>query len=108
MSLYNIPDDYELSAGEVNNIVYITCRHTCDWTMREADLAVCDMLRDKTLRGDAAVENLLEVATEYVWDHIMGEPEDPTQKQLADHIRTGLTMWFQDATPAERQDISTS
>ena len=58
--------------------------------------------RDKKARGQEAVENLLEVATEYVWDHICGEPEEPSQEQLFDAMVPLLNEWFSKTTPEER------
>lgn len=97
-----LPEGYELSDGEVDNIVYLTCKYTIGWGMRACDKAVCDMMRDKKARGQEAVENLLEVATEYVWDHICGEPEEPSQEQLFDAMVPLLNEWFSKTTPEER------
>lgn len=101
-----IPQDYVPSAGEINNIVYLCCSYTVGWPMRATDLAVCEMMRDKTLTGQAAIENLVQVACEYVWDHICGEPEEPSVEQLTDHMHSVMEKWYEHTTPEERADIS--
>ena len=102
--ILGLPKDYQLTAGEINNIVYVTCKHTVGWPMRSADLAICQMMCDKNLKGDESVANLLEVTCEYLWDHICGEPEDFTPEDLVKHIEPGIVDWFQKTTQEERSN----
>lgn len=102
--ILGLPNDYQLTAGEINNIVYITCKSTVGWPMRSADLAICQMMRDSNLRGDESVTNLVEVTCEYVWDHICGESSEFTAEDLVKHMEPGLVDWFQKTTQEERSD----
>lgn len=101
LSKIDLPADYRLSDGEVDNIVYLVCKYTVGWPMRQADKAVCQMMMGD-VKGPEAVAKLVEVATEYVWDHICGEPDEPTQEQLFEHIAPVIADWFGKTTPAER------
>ena len=98
----NLPENYQPSEGEINNIVYLCCKYTVGWPMRTADLAICNMMRDKTLTGQPAIENLLQVTTEYIWDHICGEPEEPSTEQLTTHMQPILQEWYNNTTPEQR------
>jgi hypothetical protein len=99
-----VPNDYTPSAGEVNNIVYLTCKHTCGWPMRMADLAVCTMMAGE-MKGQEGLQKLFEVTIEYVWDHICGEPEETTTDDFAKHLGPILEEWFQKTTPEDRAKI---
>jgi hypothetical protein len=98
-----LPIDYRLTEGEIDNIVYLTCKYTVCWSMREVDKTVCKMMAGDGL-GIAYLRKLVRVTCEYVWDHISGEPEEPTQEQLYDHMAPILTEWFKTSTQAERSN----
>jgi hypothetical protein len=100
---YNVPDDYKLGPGEINNIVYLICKHTCGWPMRAADLAVCNMMRDQSASGSQEIQSLIEVTVEYVWDHIMGEPYAPSQEMILQHIQPMLQHWYETTPQADRE-----
>jgi len=96
-----IPDDYVPSEGELNNFVYIICKYTVGWGMRQTDLAVCLQMAGDT-KGNSGLSRLCETTCEYLWDHICGEPEDPTPEILFDHIKPMLQEWFEKSTVEER------
>ena len=93
MTDLNLPSNYELSGGEIDNIVYLVCKYTCDFSMRQADLQVCILLTGKG-QGPEHVEKLVKTSCEYVWDHIMGEPEECSPESLYDHMMPMITTWF--------------
>ena len=97
----SLPEGYKPSEGEINNFVYLVCKYTVGWMMRGADLAVCQMMTGPIV-GKQGLEKLLEQTTEYVWDHICGEPEEPTAEQLALHMKPVLEEWYSKSTPEER------
>lgn len=96
-----VPDDYEPTPGEINNLVYLTCKYTIGWGMRAADLAVVQTMVPEP-RGAAGVTELLERTCEYLWDHIAGEPDEFTPAQLVEHMRPVLEEWYAGTTPEER------
>ena len=104
-----LPSDYLPSQGELNNVCYVVCRYGANWPMRSTDLAVCLFMIDRAireLRGDPLVSEFLWVVCDYVWDHILGEPESPTVEQLFDYIRPGIEEWYRVTDPEARSVIA--
>lgn len=99
-----VPDDYVPSEGELNNIVYLVCKYTANWPMRTADLSVCLLMAggQEEIIGNEGLTRLVEQTCEYVWDHICGEPEEPTADQFFDHIKPILQHWYSNTTPEDR------
>jgi len=50
-----------------------------DFSMRESDFKILEMLEG----GDGSMESLINATAEYAWDHILGEPANPSAKQIA-------------------------
>jgi hypothetical protein len=100
----NLPDDYKPSAGELDNIVYLVCKYTIGWQMRQCDLAVCVMMAggQDAIVGNAGLTKLVEVTCEYAWDHLSGEPNTFSPEQLFDHIKPALQGWYQNTDAEER------
>jgi hypothetical protein len=74
------------TTGELSNIVYIAMKHLAGWQMRQCDLGVVlTMSTPKNLKelDEAFVPSLAE----YIWDHLMGEPEEVTTEDLEYGIR---------------------
>jgi hypothetical protein len=102
-----VADDYAPSNGELNNLVYLTCKYTVGWGMRQTDLAVCLMMAggEEEIRGNKGLSNLCWVTCEYLWDHVAGEPTDINPEQLFDHIKPALQTWYENQTPEQRSSI---
>ena len=45
-----VPDDYEPSAGELDNLIYLVLKYTISGQMRQADKHVCLMMAGTTVR----------------------------------------------------------
>jgi hypothetical protein len=74
------------TAGELNNIVYLTMKYLAGWQMRQCDLGVVlAMNTPKSLKE--LDEAFVPVLAEYVWDHLMGEPDEVTTEDLEYGIR---------------------
>lgn len=99
-----LPEDYKPSDGEINNIVYLTCKYTCEWPMRAVDLKVCSLMVGE-IKGDAGITKLVETTCEYLWDHICGEPDEVSPQTFEEHMRPILTEWYKIMTPEERASI---
>lgn len=112
-----INDDYIPSDGELNNFVYLTCKYTVQWPMRQTDLAVClelaksrfgeDVQAGQTqpvglIKGVEGLTRLLEVTCEYIWDHIAGEPDEFSPDDLFYHMKPILQEWYANTTIEER------
>lgn len=102
-----VADDYVPSPGELDNFVYLTCKYTVGWPMRKADLAVCLMMaapEGGKIVGNAGLSRLASVACDYLWDHICGEPEEPTAEKLREHMKPILQDWYMSTTAEERSN----
>lgn len=97
-----LPADYELSPGEVDNVIYLTCKYTVGWGMRQADKAVVLALLEGGTKGSDCVHRLVQTTCEYLWDHIAGEPDDVTPAQLYEHMVEPLKEWFRTTDQATR------
>jgi hypothetical protein len=98
-----IPHDYRLEDGEIDNLVYLTCKYSASWGMRAADLAVCQMLAGSPLFGESGVSRLVNVTTRYLWDHILGEPGGTYADDMYAHMVPMLEEWYRLASPEERK-----
>lgn len=103
---FGLADNYRLTDGEINNVVYLTCRFTVDWSMRGCDLAVCRMLVGGEIVGDSGVLRLIEETCEYVWDHICGETDEFTPEQLIEHMIPPMVKFFTEHGVAYRSNCS--
>ena len=105
-----IPDNYKPSYGELDNVVYITCKYTINWPMRMADLAVVLSIAGgpDNIVGDKGISNLVSITTDYLYDHVMGKPKSPTSEQLFNHIQPMLFDWYENTTPEERANTESA
>lgn len=62
--------------NELNNLCYLSCKYICGWSMRECDLAVVRQL------GGNDLEKFKEALADYIWDHLMGEPDEISQEEV--------------------------
>ncbi len=102
-----VADDYKPSTGEINNFVYLIMKYTIGWSMRQADLAVCCMMAGghEMIVGNEGLSLLAEHTCEYTWDHLCGEPEEPTADTLFEHMKPILQEWYKVSTVEERAKI---
>lgn len=100
----DVPENYEPSAGELDNFVYLVCKYTVNYSMRNCDAAVCTMMASTggLIKGPAGLARLLEVTCEYVWDHLAGEPDEISPGDLIDHMAPLLEEWYSKSTVEER------
>jgi hypothetical protein len=98
-----VPDDYEVTPGEIDNIVYLTCRYTVGWPYRAVDLAIIQLMTPPG-RGTEYINRLVINTCEYLWDHVCGEPDEFSSEDLVRHIIPLLHEWYTSTTPNLRQD----
>ena len=75
------PSTHKPTPGELNNLCYLSMKYICGWPMRQADLAVVN-----TMGGEPQTVNDMdkycEALADYIWDHLMGEPDDSTADEV--------------------------
>jgi hypothetical protein len=101
-----IDPNWKLTDGEINNIVYLCHRFSCNWTMRAADLQVVTLMATPLPSGEAGIRHLVKTSAEYIWDHIMGEPEDCDPEALRIHLEALVLEWFGGNDPATRSNTN--
>jgi len=70
--------DYQVSDEELNNLTYLSMKFVIGWPMRLADYVVIRGLAgDGPFRYDQLKTEFLPHLAQYMWDHLMAEPEDP-------------------------------
>jgi len=100
-----VSDDYVPSAGELNNMIYLCHRSIANWTMRGCDLSVCLMMAGE-ISGNIGLSHLCEVCCEYIWDHILGEPDEHSPEDFFKHMKMILNAWYKSTTLEERANIN--
>tara|TARA_R110000751_G_scaffold93925_2_gene183319 strand:- start:324 stop:818 length:495 start_codon:yes stop_codon:yes gene_type:complete len=68
--------------GELNNLCYLSMRYIANWPMRNVDFNVVKMMSGDPPTVEALSDQFIPNLVEYVWDHIMGEPADPTVEDI--------------------------
>ena len=85
----HVPTDAEL-----NNISYLSMKYLCQWGMRQCDLAVVNMLSGK-IQSIAALRTVyVEHLADYIWDHLMSEPDEPSCEDIAYGINAVITAFY--------------
>ncbi len=83
-----VPETHVPTANEINNAVYLACRYVAQWPMRQADLGVVLLMSGNSFTSVAELqEKLGQALGEYLWDHILGEPEDPSEEDVVYGVR---------------------
>ncbi len=77
-----VPETHKPTANELNNVVHLCFKQVLGTGPRVADHALlgatCPDVKDMSdLRS-----RYIPALAEYVWDHWMGEPEDPTVEDV--------------------------
>lgn len=68
-------ETHQPTPNELNNLLYLSCKYI-GFPMRNCDLSIVNSMSGGTLEG------FKSAAAEYIWDHLMGEPESPTQEDV--------------------------
>lgn len=99
---WKTPAGHKITPDEMNNIVYLTCKYTISWPMRTADLMVIATMVNKDKTGPEAMDDLMDVTCEYIWDHLCGEPESPQPNDYKTHMVTMLNEFWE--MPSEQRN----
>ncbi len=97
-----VPKDYLINYEERKRIVEKIFEITLGATPRQTDTAVCMLMSDREAKGRQGINNLIDVTCDYIWDHWMGEPKEPSAKEIKDYIKPIFTKWYK-TTNVEEQ-----
>jgi hypothetical protein len=96
---------YKPTDGELNNLCYLSMKYIAGFDMRNVDFTMV-----KTMGGDpqfvaTLTEQFIPQLATYIWDHLMGEPEDPTVATIEEAIEVIRDMLYeQDAQTRDSVD----
>lgn len=76
-----VTDDHKPTDNELNNICYLSMKYMCGFEMRQCDYSVIKSMAGKISTLEQVENTFCVVLGEYVWDHLMGKPDDPTSEQ---------------------------
>lgn len=79
--------------GELNNLSYLSMKFIAGWGMRSADFAVVKTMGGKPATVNDLDKQFIPQLAEYIWDHLMGEPDEPSTKDVeaaVKAVRAGL------------------
>ena len=106
----NVPSDYQMTDGEMDNIIYLVLKFGCNWQMRECDKQVVLYLfralpEGKSRTGAGGIQNLIMEAATYGWDHILGkEPGQPLPLKIARFMLPRIAWWWSEFDQQRRSD----
>jgi hypothetical protein len=103
MNIFGLPDDYEPTDGELDNIIYLIMKYSVGWMMRQADKFSVLLMSEKE-KGPDKIKSVIDNTAEYSWDHIAGEPDEFKPKDIVEHAMPYLSDWFNGTTQEERSD----
>jgi len=74
---------HKVTEAELNNIAYLAFRYLGHWQMRSIDFLVVQRLMIRDVESTTDVDEVFCPAlAEYIWDHILGEPDYPTRESV--------------------------
>lgn len=95
---------YAPTNNELNNLCYLSMKYLIGWRMRVVDFHTVNMLGGTPKTIQELDKRYIPTLAEYMWDHLMGEPEEPTTDDLEYAIKAVRDMLFS-LSEKERNDI---
>lgn len=90
------PPDPQHGEANLNRIHHIAevAFNTIGWSGRTADFAVIVMMTvdSHDEHGNLDEPDVIEEVVHYCWDHLLGEPAEPTEEELTDAIKKALAF----------------
>lgn len=89
-----VPNDHKPTEGELNNICYLSMRYLLNWTMRVVDYEIIRMMSGEVNTLEEIDTKLIPPLAQYTWDHLMGEPDEPSQEQVEEACKQFKIMLY--------------
>lgn len=80
--------NYKVTNNELNNLCYLSMKYLIGWQMRAVDFhAVNMMVNPPPTTVESLEAGFIPELAEYMWDHLMGEPEEIQSEDLVYAIK---------------------
>lgn len=89
-----VPDTHKPTDNERNNIVHLSFQNIFGHSFREADLAIVESMASDIADMRDLKERYIPTLGEYIWDHWMGEPQEPSQLDVVDACQALADMLY--------------
>jgi hypothetical protein len=76
------PATHVPTINELNNLCYLSFKYIAGWHMRQCDFAVVTMMGGTPTSVNDIDTQYGPALAEYIWDHILGEPDDFTVEDI--------------------------
>ena len=96
------PKYYMLTPEERSSIISKIFEISLGIVPRQTDIAVCVLMSDREARGQQGINNLIEVTCDYIHDHWMGEPEEPSVSEMRNIIKPIIKKWHETINAREQ------
>lgn len=72
--------------NEMNNICFMSMKYSAGHIMRQVDLTMVNMLGGTPDTVRNLSDRWIPALADYIWDHIMGEPDDPSLEEVVEFV----------------------
>jgi hypothetical protein len=100
-----VDETHKPTANERNNIVHLCFKYTLGIQFRMADLSIIEMMASDIRSMEELRETYIPTVAEYMWDHFMGEPDEPSL-ELVEQFCHAITDYFFTLSEETRKDIN--
>ena len=100
-----VDETHKPTTNERNNIVHLCFKYTLGIQFRIADLSIIEMMAGDIRSMEDLRKTYIPTIAEYMWDHFMGEPEEPSL-ELVEQFCHAIVDCFFTMDQETRNDIN--
>lgn len=72
-----------MTDNEINNLVYLCLKYIAGFPMRTCDFQLILAMHNSSKGGVGDErDNLASALSDYIWDHLLGEPDEPSSEEI--------------------------
>jgi hypothetical protein len=79
---------------ELNNLCYLSMKYVIGWQMRAVDFSVVMMMSGTATTVNDLDNSFIPALAEYMWDHLMSEPDEISSEDLEKAIKAVRDMLY--------------
>lgn len=100
-----VKDDHKPTANERNNIVHLCFKYALGLPFRQVDLHMIELMSGDVQNMEDLRETYVSNIAEYIWDHYLGEPANPSREDLR-RVCSALVEYFFSLNEEIRNDVN--